>query len=429
MTIKKKDFTVAIIGGGIGGLSAAIGLLRAGVHVEIFEAAAEFSEIGAGVSFGANARSALTRLGLGEEFEAEATTVPSGIWFEWRAGEGEEQELYATTYSKPLGNVSVHRAKFLQSIAKHVPLDICHFGERLRSISSLTTGQSRLHFESGNVHDTDIVIGYDGIHSKTRAHLDTLNGTPSKLQWSGTWAYRGLIPKATFVGAVGKMGKHYAEIPQMFCGKDAHILLFPIDKNETVNVVAFHTDRSRFPERPLMKGQEAWIQSSTKAEMISHFPGWGKDMISLMSCMENPKKWALHQLIPSIDSYIHGSICLAGDAAHGGTPHQGAMAGQAIEDGLFLSWLFAHPAVKKANIKEALEVYDAVRRPRANKVLETSLEAGDVYEMAGLSGSDRVKLKTELESRFDWIWEHDHESDFIAAEKEMRRRGMLSSGP
>lgn len=81
------------------------------------------------------------------------------------------------------------------------------------------------------------------------------------------------------------------------------------------------------------------------------------------------------------------------------------MAGQAIEDALFLSWLFAHPAVKKSNLKEALNVYDAIRRPRANKVLESSLEAGDVYEMAGLSGTDRAKLKVELESRFDWIWE------------------------
>jgi salicylate hydroxylase len=81
------------------------------------------------------------------------------------------------------------------------------------------------------------------------------------------------------------------------------------------------------------------------------------------------------------------------------------MAGQAIEDALFLSWLFAHPAVEKKNIKEALEVFDAVRRPRANRVLESSLEAGDVYEMAGHRKLDQEERKKELETRFNWIWD------------------------
>lgn len=147
----------------------------------------------------------------------------------------------------------------------------------------------------------------------------------------------GLIPKAKFVEAVGEKGQHYADVPQMFCGKDTHILLFPIDKNETVNVVAFHTDRSLFPQRPSLKDQEPWIQSATNEDMISHFSGWGKDMLSLLNvsailtntnftsarwlkespskCMENPKKWALHQLIPTLDSYNEGNVCIAGDAA------------------------------------------------------------------------------------------------------------------
>lgn len=162
--------------------------------------------------------------------------------------------------------------------------------------------------------------------------------------------------------------------------------------------------------------------------MIKEFPGWGKDMVSILKCIEKPSKWALHQLIPSLDCFAKGKVAVAGDAAHGGTPHQGAMAGQAIEDALFLSWLLAHPAVNSSNVDQALTVYDTIRRPRANKVLESSLEAGDVYEMRGeRTGSDWVKLKQELETRFDWIWEHNHDDDFPAAEEEMRRIGLLKA--
>lgn len=81
------------------------------------------------------------------------------------------------------------------------------------------------------------------------------------------------------------------------------------------------------------------------------------------------------------------------------------MAGQAIEDALFLTRLLSHPSINASNLEDALQVYDTVRLPRANKVLETSLEAGDVYEFAGEPGSDEAKLKENLEKRFDWIWQ------------------------
>ncbi|CAE6377744.1 unnamed protein product [Rhizoctonia solani] len=431
-----KDFEVSIIGGGIGGLSAAIGLLRAGIPVQVFEAACQFSEIGAGVSFGTNARNALAKLGLQQDFEEQLTTVPSGIWFEWRNGQGPDQELIATTYSNPHGNSSVHRADFLDIMVKHVPQSISHFGKRLVSIEKLTYegGKNvRLHFQDGSSHDTDLVIGYDGIHSKVREYLQSVKpianteSGDSKLQWSGSWAWRGMIPINKFLkGVPTKMGEHYSRIPQMFLGKDRHILIFPINQYRTINVVAFSTDRSQCPERPKLKEGEPWTQKSTREEMIAQFSGWADDIIDILKCIDEPTKWALHELNPTLNTYVDRTVCIAGDAAHAGTPHQGALAGQAIEDALFLTWLLSQPSIKRANLADALQVYDSVRRPRANKVTKTSFEAGEIYEFAlERTGSDFSKLREELESRYNWIWEHDYEEDFVKGREEMKSRGLM----
>ncbi|KAF8752083.1 FAD binding domain [Rhizoctonia solani] len=416
----QKNFEVSIIGGGIGGLSAAIGLIRAGIpskSSKLRHSTDSQPVVGAGVSFGTNARNALAKLGLQRDFEEQLTTIPSGIWFEWRNGQGQEQELIATTYSNPLGNSSVHRADFLDVMVKHVPKSISHFGKRL----------------DGSSHDTDLVIGYDGIHSKVREYLQSAKriantgSGKAELQWSGSWAWRGMIPTEKFLkGVPTKMGEHYSKIPQMFLGKDRHILIFPINKFSTINVVAFATDRSQWPDRPKLKEGEAWTQKSTQEEMVAQFPGWADDIINILKCIEEPNKWALHELNPTLDTYVDGTVCVAGDAAHAGTPHQGALAGQAIEDALFLTWLLSQPSINRANLADALQVYDSVRRPRANKVSETSFEAGEIYEFAlDRTGSDFSKLREELESRYEWIWGHDHEEDFIKARQEMEIRGLL----
>jgi salicylate hydroxylase len=82
------------------------------------------------------------------------------------------------------------------------------------------------------------------------------------------------------------------------------------------------------------------------------------------------------------------------------------MAGQAIEDALFLTWLLAHPAVRKSNIADALAVYDVIRRPRANRVLESSLEVGRMLDGAWQQGMDSDAFKVEVQqTQFHWIWE------------------------
>ena len=408
----QKDFSVAIVGGGIGGLTLAIGLHSRGVPVHIFESASAFAEIGAGIAIGPNAQNALQRLGLYESFLELADFPARNLFFQWRLAEPEEQTLLSETFCKKYGMASIHRAELLDTFIEKIPKEICSFGKRVKSIEQ--HDRVKLTFEDGSTHETDLVIGCDGIHSRVRGALDPNTAGPSavagsdSLVWSGTWAYRGLIPRETFVAALGKeKGEFYADTAQMMLAKDSHILIFPIQGGKTVNIVAMVTDRTQWPQRtPFPKG-EPWIQETSQQALLDDFSTYSSDLIKMLKCIDKPSKWALHQVVTSLTSYINGRVIVTGDAAHGGVPHQGAMAGQAIEDALFVSNLLSHPKVNNANLVQALQVYDKIRVPRANRVLETSLEAGETYEFRGVAADDPQKLGQHLVERFDHIWDYD----------------------
>ncbi|KIS70159.1 salicylate hydroxylase [Mycosarcoma maydis] len=415
-----KDFSVAIIGGGIGGLTLAIGLHERGVPIHVYESASKFSEIGAGIAIGPNSQAALERLGLYESFVQFADFPSRNLFFQWRLAEPEEQTLLSETICKKYGMASIHRAELLDTFIKRVPSHVCSFGKRLQSLQQPTTadGKVKMTFHDGSTHEADLVIGCDGIHSRVRGALDPNTAGPSAvagsdaLVWSGTWAYRGLIPRQEFVAALGKdKGEFYADTAQMMLAKDSHILIFPIQGGKTVNIVAFKTDRTRWPERTPFRKGEPWIQETSQEALLDDFATYSSDLIKMLKCIEKPNKWALHQVVPSLSSYVNGRVIVSGDAAHGGVPHQGAMAGQAIEDALFLSKLLSHPKVNNANLTRALQVYDKIRMPRGNKVVETSLEAGDTYEFRGVAADDPHKLGQHLVERFDHIWDYDLDAE------------------
>lgn len=129
-------------------------------------------------------------------------------------------------------------------------------------------------------------------------------------------------------------------------------------------------------------------------------------MIDDSKLIEKPDVWALFEHPPA-PTYTKGRLCLLGDAAHASTPHQGAGAGQAVEDALVISNLLGQ-ICSAADIEKAFKAYDAVRRPRSQEVVRTSREAGDIYEFKNPElGFDFEKTRKELEVRMKWIWEED----------------------
>jgi salicylate hydroxylase len=113
-------------------------------------------------------------------------------------------------------------------------------------------------------------------------------------------------------------------------------------------------------------------------------------------------KWALWDSLP-LTTYCRGNIALLGDAAHASLPHQGAGAGQAIEDALVLSEVLA-VAHTKEHAALALKAYDVIRRPRSQAVVKTSRDAGNLFKLYGPEGFDMSRIGDNLLTRMNWIW-------------------------
>lgn len=419
---------IGIVGGGIAGVGLALGLCRhRHLEVSLFESARAFGEIGAGVSFGPNAVRAIAGLGMGEAYAALADRTPEpwqDIWFEWRRGD--DARLLGATRAPGVGQSSVHRADFLDALATRLPAGMAQFGKRAVGAGQTADGV-RVDFADGSHYAGDLVIASDGIKSALRAGvLDALGQPRAEPRFTGTCAYRGLIESARLRQAFVARGvdTRLVDVPQMLLGLDSHILTFPVKRGRLINVVAFVSERG--DPAPRWPDGQAWVREASRREMLDAYAGWGIAARTLLECIQAPTHWALHDLAP-LPGYVHGGVALIGDAAHAMLPHQGAGAGQGLEDAYFFARLLAEPGWTRDQVPDLLEAYDRIRRPRACRVQQTSWEAGELYELRDPQiGDDDALLGRTLERRFDWIWQHDLDRDVAQAREALGRASRVA---
>ena len=427
-TNPNPKISIAICGGGIGGLSLAIGLLRhPHLSVHIYESAAAFAEIGAGVSFGPNAMRAMRLIdpsiqrGYDRRRTENESQEKKDAWFDFRwgmdvggPGGGKAGEWFHSTIARGTGQSSIHRAHFLDELVSLVPKECATFGKHVEALTQLDNGKVQMKFKDGSSAEADAVVGCDGIKSQVRGLLLGKEDPAARAQFTGKYAYRGLIPMDK---AVGLLGDELARNSQMYFGYHGHMLTFPIERGKTMNVVAFRTSETGKWE------DERWVVPMKREEMERDFENWGQDVKSVLSLMEKTDLWALFDHPPA-QTYCKGRVCLLGDAAHASTPHQGAGAGMALEDAYVLSNLLGQ-VEQVDEIEEAFRVYDATRRQRTQKLVTTSRQCGETYELENKDvGDDVQKLRRNLDERQRWIWDHDLESDMIKAREMIHKHSI-----
>lgn len=174
-----------------------------------------------------------------------------------------------------------------------------------------------------------------------------------------------------------------------------------------------------FSSRPTWEDPN-WVVQTSKEDMLNDYEHWGQKVRALMENVQSPDIWALFNHPPASTYYCTKPlICLVGDAAHASTPHQGAGAGMCVEDAYILSQVLTK-CRSKEDLKVAFKAYDAVRRPRSQKLVKTSREAGMLWDFEGEGVDDDLEaFEKNATTRMSWIWDHDISVDLRKAEEVM----------
>lgn len=417
-----KPFTIAIVGGGIGGVSLAISLAAQNVPFHIYESAASFGEIGAGVTFGPNVIRAIHGISpamLRAYAKHVTTNEPpdlAGAFLTFRRaylGAGVAEAEYRAWTPEKLFNLvddvqeidglrfpvrcSVHRAHLLDELVRLLPADTASFGKALVKIEETDEkegGEVNLYFTDGSTAIASAIIGCDGIKSVTRKHL---HGQNAMAEYSGFFGYRAMAPRAEYERV---LGRELAATGNLFLCPDGYTIAYPVDHGSALNMFATCVQ----PGSTWV--DQEWKVKSTNEELSRDLQGWHPGVLELLTKHGNGEKWAMFHS-PHDQPYYRGRICVLGDAAHATTPHMGAGAGMAIEDGFILGRLLG-AIDSSARLPDVFRAYDAVRRPRTQKVVRESKD--NVARYQAISSAEREeleRLKEESQAEFGRIFNFD----------------------
>lgn len=348
----KQDTRIAVVGAGLGGLTAAGFLQRAGFAVSVYEQAPSFSRIGAGIILSANVMKVLRRLGIERALVETGIKPHSYISRDWDTGETLYEIVFDAASEEHYGGayLNVHRGDLHRVLERVVTPGTIAFDHRLVGLDETGDGV-RLSFENGVKVDADIVIGADGIRSKVR---ESLLGTEPP-RFAGAVAQRAIFPTERLNGF---------KIPDCtkWWGSDRHILpYFMTSRRDEIYVIGvvpaaqWESDAASLP--------------SSREEMLESFADFHVDLRRVIEASDDVSVWPIFDRERD-DRWSGGRIVLLGDACHPMRPYMAGGGAMAIEDGAIL----ARCLETFDNLAEACRVYEATRIPRVSEVQRISIE-------------------------------------------------------
>lgn len=387
--------TIIIAGAGIGGLTAALALLRAGHDVQLFEQARELKEVGAGLQLSPNAYRALSLLGLDDALQ-QVVSEPSGkIIRLWNSGQtwklfdlgAQAREMYDAPYCM-IYRPDLHA--LLINAVQAIKADAISLGSQVVGFEHTPNGV-QVELSDGRLIDGFVLIGADGVHLRIRGQLFGQD----KPQFSRCLAWRGVIP-------MERLSPHLREpVGTNWVGPGAHVIHYPLHGGSLMNFVGI-VERSDWQV-------ESWTQQGTQAECHRDFEGWHPDVHEFIRNIDAPFKWAL-MARPPMSHWSTGNVTLLGDACHATLPFLAQGAAMAIEDGFVLARCIQKYA---ADIPYGLKQYETARVERTTQVVTRSTENGRRFHNPALACSEgaasyvsREWAEDKVIARYDWLFKY-----------------------
>ena len=369
-----------VVGGGLGGMAAAVALTQAGMDVQVYEQARQLTEVGAGVSLAPNGLRLLERLGVGEGIGRLGARYASA---QLLLSDGRPVPHEPYEFALPGRNVGIHRADLLALLAGQLPPGTVRTGHRCAGFSQ-DGGNAVVGFADGTAATGDVVIGADGMHSV----LQRFVVAPAEPVFSGVVAYRGLVPRPD---------GHPADAMRMWVGQGKHFLVYPVRAGQLLNYVGFVPSDTSV--------RESWSASSDPAALAAYFADWDPAIGHVITAISGPGGsgflWGMYDRAP-LPRWSSGRLTLLGDAAHPMLPHLGQGANQALEDAVALATLLG-ACTGPPGVPRALAAYEELRRDRTARVQFGSRRAGAGYDSSGSQLTDRR-----------WIYDYDAWSEACA---------------
>jgi salicylate hydroxylase len=375
----------AIIGGGIGGLSAANALIRRGLAVTVFEQAPVLGEVGAGVFIFPNSLRQLERMGFRGALAAVGAPVGPGSQYCRKDGTV-VGPILTTDSSGWNGMYGMHRADLLNALAAALPPGIVRTGHRCIDFSQ-DDSVATVRFANGETAQADVVIAADGLHSA----LQRFVVAPKPPEYSGVRAYRGLVAR-------DRLDSWRDRTHQVWMGDGKHFMVFPVRAGALLNYVGFvPTSRETV---------ESWSAVGDRDELAASFAGWDPRITALLDKVESCFWWGLYDRSP-LERWTNGRLALLGDAAHAMLPHLGQGANQAIEDGVALAVLLEGKT--PAEVADVLRDYERFRRVRTDVVQAEARQNGLRYDSCYESLEQRDREIRNAPALRKWLYDYDVE--------------------